>query len=423
MKKITSFLLPVLLFSGIAAGQAIRINFSDSPRITLLLIDFFSIAFAFLALAYLLLAKQLTALIKSIWSFGPWKLLLIFIVWAIVSLLLNFNEYSNKQFFVALSYLLRFSLLFFLSAFLFFCFTKKKLQIDWFVPAFLIFSGFILIVGYFQLVFMPDFSVMAQFGWDPHQGRMLSTFFDPNYLGTFFVLLSSVILGLFLSEEEKNKRKIYLLFFFLVWFGLYLAYSRSAWAQGAIALPLVAYRKDWKLSVAIFAVFVLVVFIPNRLGSRIAQSTSIISKNTSSENYDPSAAARGASIKDGLNLARQNWIYGVGYNAYGYAMQKSGVTTSRVADSMAGQGSDSSLLNVLVTTGTIGFIIFLAFFASLAKNFYIAGSKGDYLSWSLFSFTLAWVPGSFFNNTLFYVLILLPFLILASYSLTRRENG
>ncbi|MGA1047546.1 MAG: hypothetical protein ACO3UU_06025, partial [Minisyncoccia bacterium] len=51
------------------------------------------------------------------------------------------------------------------------------------------------ILGFIQLILFPDFSFMAQYGWDPHQGRLLSTWYDPNFLGGFLGLAAIIILS------------------------------------------------------------------------------------------------------------------------------------------------------------------------------------------------------------------------------------
>lgn len=422
MKKFTSFLLLTLLFASVAAGQASRINVSSSPRITLLLIDVCSIVITLTAFVYLIFWKKLIEYCKTIWSSLPWRILVIFLIWALFSLMLNFHNYTTGQFLNAFSYWARLVMIFFVPSLFFYGFKKDQFDKKTILENFIIWALVILVFGYLQLIFLPDFSFMASLGWDPHQGRMLSTFFDPNYLGTFLVLVSSILLGLGIGTTNQKYKKVLVGFFILSWFALYFTYSRSAWAQGAIALPLVAYKKNWKLALGILTIFVIMVFVPTRLGNRIAQSGSILqSQNVTAKNqanYDPSAAARGESLRRGLKLAQKNWLFGVGYNAYGTALTKSGLSKDTTLTGMSSQGSDSSLINIFATTGIVGLTLFLLFFASLGQILFLKFKENkNWLAWSLFSFLAAWIAGSFFNNTLLYVLILLPFLVLASTAL------
>lgn len=419
MKKLLTTIFISLLFASVAAGQALRINILDSPRVTLLPVDIFCILFLIGVVAYLLIEKRLIRSLKIIWSNSVWRLLVFFMVWAVISLVLNAHNYQLPQVLIAFSYWVRL-LLVFLVAMVFYVFSSKyKIWHNVTSNLFLIFSGVIILFGYLQLIFLPDFSFMASLGWDPHQGRMLSTFFDPNYLGAFIVLVSSMLLGV-ISKTPNKKLKIILIGFFIVsWFALYFTYSRSAWAQGAIAFPIVMWRKDWKIALGILAIFIIMVFVPTRLGNRIAQSGSIVQpQNTSvqtNNNYDPSAAARGKSLIKGWNLAKHNWLIGVGYNAYDSALIRSGASGENVNSSLAGRGSDSSLLNIFATTGIIGLILFLSFLFALGLSLY---RQNNYVSFSLFGFMIAWILGSFLNNSILYVLILLPFLVLAAISIS-----
>lgn len=422
MKKAISFLLPTFLFASLAAGQAMKINISDSPRIALLAIDLYSVIVTILSFAYLVYRKKLINFFKTIWSHTVWRILIIFLVWALISLILNIHNYTTGQFLNAFSYWARFCMIIFVSFFFYFQLFQKKIIKESILENFFIWTFAILVLGYLQLIFVPDFSFMALFGWDPHQGRMLSTFFDPNYLGAFLVLLSSVLLGVGLGNSNRKLKNILITFFILSWIALYFTYSRSAWAQGAIALPLVAYRKNWKLALGVLVIFIIMVFVPTRLGNRIAQSGSIFQSSSSStaqdSDFDPSAAARGESLRRGLELATHHWLYGVGYNAYGTALTNSGLSKDKSLTSMSSQGSDSSLLNIFATTGIVGLVLFLSFFANLGfKLLSKFKEKKDWLAWSLLSFLIAWIAGSFFNNTLLYILILLPFLVLISTAL------
>src|SRR5690606_10701527 len=52
----------------------------------------------------------------------------------------------------------------------------------------------VVIAGFLQLYVLPDIGILTAFGWDPHVGRLLSTFLDPNYLGGFLAILLAILL-------------------------------------------------------------------------------------------------------------------------------------------------------------------------------------------------------------------------------------
>ena len=69
-------------------------------------------------------------------------------------------------------------------------------------------------------------------GWDPHIGRLLSTWFDPNFIGGFlgFILSITIALGLYYWKEKRTKLALVLgIIGFIGLIALYLTYSRSGY--------------------------------------------------------------------------------------------------------------------------------------------------------------------------------------------------
>ena len=56
-----------------------------------------------------------------------------------------------------------------------------------YLKIFMLIGVALAVLGFVQLKFFPDFSFMVPKGWDPHVGRLLSTWFDPNFLGGLFL--------------------------------------------------------------------------------------------------------------------------------------------------------------------------------------------------------------------------------------------
>ena len=73
----------------------------------------------------------------------------------------------------------------------------------------------ISLLGFFQLKFFPSFLELGLYleGWDPHIGRLLSTWFDPNFIGGYLAFILPVILALSLYfKRNKQYRWAVLLF-------------------------------------------------------------------------------------------------------------------------------------------------------------------------------------------------------------------
>jgi len=411
------FILLNFLFGSIFLGQTLKIGVPYISNTTVLPTDIIIGVIAIISLARLIFQKKVLGYFRKITK-SPWVYFSIFLIIACLSLTYNFSTYTKLEGMVALAYLIRLLAIFFaLSSYE----IRNKNNLN---KLFIVWSALIVLAGFAQYIFMPDFSVMAALGWDPHQGRMLSTFFDPNYFGAFLTL---VMVFLISFTQGFKKDKYLLILFILAWLGLYLTFSRSAWLIGAAAVPLTMWPKSWKYAIFFLAIFILIVAFPNRLGSRLLQSGGFFSSLRSgerlredTENADISSSSRAVSLRRAWELSEKNWLIGVGYNAYGPALVRDHVVNQPLSG-MSSQGSDSSLLNIFATTGLIGLTIFAMFLVT-----FFSASKKQWIKEVPFSFvfpySLAIVIGSFFNNLLFYTLVIIPFYLFAFNSKLEGDN-
>ncbi len=261
-------------------------------------------------------------------------------------------------------------------------------------------TGPILAVfGFLQLIFFPDFSFMNQFGWDPHFGRLLSTFYDPNFLGGYLTII--FILGLFLISQNQVKKVDYLMIgnLALIFLALALTFSRSAYISFAVAIFLFSFlKKSFRLlGLALLLIFLLGAFYWPRW--QLEQSRQI--------NRAATAAARVSSWQEGLSIFQQNPLLGIGFNNYrswqGVYNGEDSFTNLR-----PGAGSDSSLIFLLATTGVLGTAIYLAILFSFVKMALSVPSRLLYLP-----ILAALLVHSFFVNSLFYPAVMALFWLLA----------
>ncbi|HUD21123.1 MAG TPA: O-antigen ligase family protein, partial [Candidatus Saccharimonadales bacterium] len=420
MKKLF-WLLPLGLFAAVFAGQAVRLTFGNNIHEAVSLLNIFLGIVNAVALIWLLARCQLRELFRLIWRSPIWKWLLLFEAWALISLILNFGSFTHHQLVVGFLYWLKLATVLHLAYLVYAYWQEEKAT---FLRYFLVCSGAIILAGYVQLIFLPDFSFMTAYGWDPHMGRMLSTFFDPNYLAAFIVLVQTIILSKALEAQGKVKF-FWWLFFVGAWLALYFTYSRSGWLMGFVALTAVAFQRSWRTSLVIAAIFLVVLLFPNRLSGRISEGLSFFNRTTFSQGAtnntslnalsgDESAADRALSLGRAWSLSKRHWLIGVGYNTYGYAAIKDGLMTGSQQGQMSGMASDSSILNIFATTGIIGLGIYLAFYASLLRISYKLWRRRQLLGGVIFGYALALLVGSEFNNILFYGLIMACFLVLAA---------
>lgn len=424
LKKLWPVTLVAVVFGSLIAGQAVRIRpfaaFGSAASILDLALGASSLA----VLGHLLRTGSLRRFLRSVWRDPVWKWSLAFLAWAAVSLGVNAIAYEPKEAVLAASYLARISVIFFIA---WFAATRaKELRtpvVEWFVAS----AAALVAFGFLILALFPNFRFMVSQGWDPHRDRLLSTFYDPNLFGLFLVLVMAVSLGKSFAAKQYA-RFGYLALFLASWVALYLAYSRSAWFAGLIAIPAIAWRYKKAASLVLAGLFIAALFVPTRLGSRFETTPSLADPSRYSErgfecdefrdkSCDPTGGARVTTLQQGWELLQTSPVIGVGYNAYGIAVVDNGIQGASNLEKNSVQGSDSSLLNVWATTGIVGLVLLLTLYGKLLLRLLAirngTGPASDMANVLLF-FTLAYIAASFFNNALFYLFIFVPWALLLS---------
>jgi O-antigen ligase len=256
-----------------------------------------------------------------------------------------------------------------------------------------------LFLGVLQLIFVPDIGFLSGYGWDPHVGRFVSTFLDPNYLGGYLALLLSFFFAL---NVDSPRWWLWLAMAATVVAGL-LTYSRSGYLSMGVVLVIIGLRYSWKLLlVAVICITPLALSIP-RVAERVQGGI----------NIDVTAQDRIDSWNRAFVIIKNHPLLGVGYNAFDNA-QKELNLVSPIGSSLASGGSDSSLLNVAATTGIVGFILFiLSGILFLVDAFRIIQSKVTgtrrVAAYVILVATPALLVNALFVNALFYPLILIMY--------------
>lgn len=289
----------------------------------------------------------------------------------------------------------------------------------------IIVSGVILaFLGFIQLATFPDLSQLdPELGWDPHKNRLVSTWLDPNFLGAYFVLCLSLLTSKFfvaienggdLRRSKNGFSQIFLLAtcYLILATGLFLTFSRSAWAMLAVVIGVFGIFKSRKLLVLMGFVFFAAYFFVPRVQTRVAGIT------------DPADSARFRLIswQRTWKIIKKHPFLGVGFNAFRYAQERAGYfQTERgvpIQSGHSGAGSDSSLLLVWATTGFFGLLAYVWLYGSVAwQAFRKQAEKGAgescYVSLSFLAILAGIFVESNFINSLFFppIAICLWFLI------------
>ncbi len=355
----------VLILISLIAGQLLKIPNSSEGGLTLL---------------------DLCVAILIIWGIPNLKFRLqkpplwiktagLFLAVMFISLAFSPLKLSLSQYGLSFSYALRFAAYLSLGWIAYSGgFPKLKEQI----PLVLICAGSIMaVLGFGQLLLFPNLSSLVVNGWDPHYLRVVSTLLDPNFLGGFLTLIFLTIL----SFSRPPFRRALLA---IIYAAILLTFSRSAYLSFGITLLTFSFlRKSPKMAL-------VTLFLVGGLGlgylgyqSAVAQPRGI--------NRQQSAQYRVDSWQTGWKMFTSAPVLGVGFNAYRYALTEYNLAPTMFTQSRGASANDSSLLFVLSTTGIIGFLAFLFFLTSLARQntLLLAGLAGI-------------VAQSFFINSLFY---------------------
>lgn len=270
-----------------------------------------------------------------------------------------------------------------------------------------IWTGFVfLLIGFVQLKVVPDISFLTDFGWDPHQGRLLSSFLDPNFAGAWLILLFGVSYGIFLSNKEWTDQKIiWSVVSALFFLGIVLTLSRSAYVGLGVVFVLLSWWKDKRmLLMGFFAGLLLVVSNP-RIYERIQGIASI----------DETAQLRLVSWQQGYEVIEDNWWWGIGYNTLATEQLRRGFIDDPEVHSAG--GFDSSYLTVWSTMGLIGLTIFVLFWVILMsllmkKYFQYQEMLVGWSALGVFAGVLGVLIHAQFTNSLLYPHVLMPVLVL-----------
>ncbi len=386
-------LFPFLLMVGVVLGQFLRYQVSQDTSAALLPIDIIATLFTVSGFLFIAINRRPVTWTSSL------TILVLFLLWMLVSLLFGLPDLNGREQTIALLYAIRFVIMCG-SLLVLTTLVTKQVEAQTLYRA-LITTGLILAgLGFLQLVFFPDFAFMARYGWDPHEGRLLSTFFDPNFFGMFLVMIISLVFSQLLITPGRIVQLGSTTLFLL--FALLLTFSRSSYLALLISLFIILFVRAWRLVfVGLLIVLIMGGSIP-RVRDRVVGAFRV----------DDTSQDRLQSWRQTFVIIRDKPWTGVGYNAFGPAQVHYNLQKNLL--SHASRGSDSSLLLVFATTGVIGLLLYLFFWIALwGQALFAYRFSGQPLIQSVSLALIGLVPSylihSQFVNGLFYPLLFIPF--------------
>lgn len=332
--------LTILLLLFYPLGEITRFSLGGSTAITLTDILVFIVVLYWLLLNII----KKTNIKNSL--FIPF---LIFISVCVLSLVINFKAYAINELFISSLYLIRW--IFY--ACILFVSMSFNVKFKSTIKNTLLFSGgLIVVIGYVQYFLYQNLRNLFYLGWDDHLYRLFSSFFDPNFTGSFYVLYFLFLLG-FIFQKTKHQKKIAVLLIteIITGIAIVLTYSRSALVSAVVSTSLffvLINKKKLILAIIAFVLFVILILSPFFYIENIN-----IFRTASS-------MARVESMRNALVIIKDHSIFGIGFNAYRYAQIKYGFRHGTGAlISHADAGADNSFLFILATTGVVGLLAYL----------------------------------------------------------------
>lgn len=350
------------------------------------------------------------------------KMVVVFLFVLTITFLINLYRFDTRQMIIAFSYLGRFGMYLILVPLVYDLIQRdKKGQLQHqILGGFIVSMMLISLLGFLQLKFFPSFLELGLYleGWDPHIGRLLSTWFDPNFISGYLAFMLGITISLGLYFRHKHNKKWFWVLSAVSVIGLialYLTFSRSGYLALIFTLGLLALFKSRKLLVAGALIILLAFTFSPRFQERsldAVDSGKAVLGLDSQKPLDPTAELRLWSWSfAGEMIADHPWI-GVGYSRYAYEINERG--HGLLSDHASG-GSDSSLLTIWATSGVFGLLSYLSIgFVATVVAFRRLWKKNDfrsYLDAGLVSGFGGMMVHSVFVNSLLFPLMMVYLLV------------
>lgn len=330
-----------------------------------------------------------------------------FIAIAVLSLVHGSSLLAPKETLISGLYLVRF-VEYFLLIFITSDLVQNKKKWGTFFAHSLLLTGILVaIAGFIQLKWFPSFESFEQLGWDPHIGRLLSTWFDPNFIGGLLAFLAILSIALLLScaRSLRPYPVFYLLSSVLFLSAILLTYSRSSYLMLIAGLATLGFLKSRKLLLIGTLAIMLLLTVSPRAQERVTDLyyTGQSLFGLTAELPDATARLRLNSWRGAWTIIQDHPFLGVGYNAYTYAQANYGFIDDIKKNSAS--GSDSTLLTIWATTGIFGLLAYLWILATILYQTFL--HRQNPLSLGIFAGTIGLLVHSLIVNSLLFT----PFLV------------
>jgi O-antigen ligase len=164
-----------------------------------------------------------------------------------------------------------------------------------------------------------------------------------NHLGAFVAHYSAALVGLYLLDDNRRRRWLYLAAVLFGLHPLFFSYSRGAYVAALISLAFFGLVKKRSLLILLAALFIgWQTLLPTTVVERIEMTES------ASGELEHSASERVVLWEHAMKLFNENPVFGVGFGAFGQT-----VTQSHLKD------THNFYMRVLSEEGLLGITLFL----------------------------------------------------------------
>lgn len=207
------------------------------------------------------------------------------------------------------------------------------------------------VFGIIQAIFIPHFAQVVYpdarvyVDWDEQGHRLVSTILDPNIAGSMIMLMLLVNVSQLSGGEEVAFWKPLVFFAALV-----ATMSRSSFLSLAVGLAVIVMVRGISRRLLRFGMIIGILVLA-ALPKLLAYAAHFNKLSIS----DASALSRVVNWLRALRIVADHPIFGIGFNTYGYVVERYGGTRAGASSF----STDGGLLFIAVMTGLVGLALYL----------------------------------------------------------------
>lgn len=262
----------------------------------------------------------------------------LFIIYALIFTFFQVYFFDLNHIIQTLSYLIRFSSYFMFGYLVYSLLISNLISLNQLHKIFIYNFVFLTILNFLQLIFLNNLTNLAQYGWDPHIGRLTGSFLDPNFMA-FYLCIYYILNNNFIKNRYIE---------YIIIISIFLTLSRNGILTFLILFLIFNIRNLKKLIILLSCFFVFLLINP-RILDRFMQF----------QNSDDSSYQRVISWNEALKIASFNNFNGVGFNNYKNNMEFYRINSLETLNRNSANSTDSSFLHVFVTLGFLGIFLLL----------------------------------------------------------------